>query len=91
MKKLILLWSFFGAFALSAQDYFPKNDGVKSKNTNFTAITNAKIHITPSESIENGTLLIQEGKVVNVGTNVVLPKNTVIIDIKGKSIYHTAF
>ncbi|MDA9970230.1 amidohydrolase family protein [Flavobacteriaceae bacterium] len=87
MKKLILLWSFFGAFALSAQDYFPKNDGVKSKNTNFTAITNAKIFITPSESIENGTLLIQEGKVVNVGTNVDLPKNTVIIDVKGKSIY----
>ena len=87
MKKLILLWSFFGAFALSAQDYFPKNDGVKSKNTNFTAITNAKIFITPSESIENGTLLIQEGKVINVGANVVLPKNTVIIDIKGKSIY----
>ncbi|MDB9874424.1 amidohydrolase family protein, partial [Flavobacteriaceae bacterium] len=58
-----------------------------SKNTNFTAITNAKIFITPSESIENGTLLIQEGKVVNVGTNVDLPKNTVIIDVKGKSIY----
>ena len=87
MKKLIFLWSFFGAFALSAQDYFPKNDGVKSKNTNFTAITNAKIHITPSESIENGTLLIQEGKVVNVGINVELPKNTVVIDVKGKSIY----
>ena len=87
MKKLILLWSFFGAFALSAQDYFPKNDGVKSKNTNFTAITNAKIFITPSESIENGTLLIQEGKVVNVGTNVDLPKNTVVIDVNGKSIY----
>ena len=46
-----------------------------------------KSFITPSESIENGTLLIQEGKVINVGANVVLPKNTVIIDIKGKSIY----
>ena len=88
MKKLIfLLWSFFGTFALSAQDYFPKNDGVKSKNTNFTAITNAKIFITPSESIENGTLLIQEGKVVNIGNSIELPENTIIIDIKGKSIY----
>jgi imidazolonepropionase-like amidohydrolase len=87
MKKLIILWSFFGAFTLFAQDYFPKNDGVKSKNTNFTAITNAKIFITPSESIENGTLLIQQGKVINVGTNIVLPKNTVIIDVNGKSVY----
>jgi imidazolonepropionase-like amidohydrolase len=87
MKKLIILWSFFGAFTLFAQDYFPKNDGVKSKNTNFTAITNAKIYITPSNSIENGTLLIQEGKVAGVGANVELPKNTVIIDVEGKSIY----
>ena len=87
MKKLIFLWSFFAVFSVCAQDYFPKNDGVKSKNINFTAITNAKIYITPSQSIENGTLLIQEGKVIKVGTNVELPKNTVLIDVKGKSIY----
>jgi len=58
MKKLIFLWSLFGVFSVFAQDYFPKNDGVKSKNTNFTAITNAKIFITPTQHIENGTLLI---------------------------------
>ena len=88
IKKLILLWSVFGVFILNAQEYFPKNDGVNSKNTNFTAITNAKIFITPSKSINEGTLLIQEGNVINVGNNCCeFPKNTVIIDLKGKSIY----
>ena len=40
-----LLWC--GASVL-AQDYFPENDGVKSKNNNYTAFTNAKIFVTPS-------------------------------------------
>jgi len=87
IKKLILLWSFFGVFTLFAQDYFPKNDGVKSKNTNFTAFTNATVFITPSKSINDGTLLIQDGNVINVGVNIILPKNTLIINLKGKSIY----
>ena len=87
IKKLILLWSVFGVFILNAQEYFPKNDGVNSKNTNFTAFTNAKIFITPSISINEGTLLIQDGNVINVGKTVAIPKNTVIIDLKGKSIY----
>ena len=87
IKKLILLWSVFGVFILNAQEYFPKNDGVNSKNTNFTAFTNAKIFITPSISINEGTLLIQDGNVINVGKTVAIPKNTVIIDLKDKSIY----
>ncbi|WP_343485830.1 amidohydrolase family protein [Allomuricauda sp. d1] len=73
--------------ALFAQDYFPENDGVKSKNNNYRAFTNAKIHITPTEIIDNGTLLIQNGKVVQVGRSVTIPENTVIEDLNGKSIY----
>ena len=46
-----------------------------------------KIFITPSKSINEGTLLIQDGNVINVGKTVAIPKNTVIIDLKGKSIY----
>ena len=86
-KNVLLFWSFFGLLSLSAQDYFPKNDGVKSKNTNFTAFINAKIFITPTNQIENGVLLIREGRVIQVGAEVKLPQNSVIIDLKGKSIY----
>ena len=86
-KKLLLLLSMFGILSLSAQDYFPKNDGVTSKNTNFTALINAKIYITPTYVVENGILLIQEGRVINVGQGIKLPENTVLIDLEGKSIY----
>jgi len=81
---LIILWC---GNALFAQDYFPENDGVKSKNNNYTAFTNAKIYVTPSQIIDGGTLLIQNGKVKQVGKTVTLPKNAVIVDVKGHSIY----
>ena len=74
-------------FTLLAQDYFPKNDGVVTKNTNYTAITNVKIYITPTQVIEKGTLLIKDGKVVASGTTVTIPKNSTIIDATGKNIY----
>jgi imidazolonepropionase-like amidohydrolase len=75
------------SFSLFAQDYFPSNSGVIANNSNYTAFTNATIHVSPTEVIENGTLLIKEGKVVRVGNAVNIPKNTTIVDLSGKTIY----
>ena len=85
LLALIILWC--SATTLWSQDYFPKNDGVKAENNNYTAFTNAKIYVTPTQIIENGTLLIQDGKVIQVGKSVALPANTVQLDLKGKFIY----
>ena len=71
----------------SAQDYFPKNDGVKEENNNYTAFTNATIYVTPTQSVTNGTLLIQNGKIVAVGKRVTIPENSVVVDLKGRHIY----
>ncbi|PVW13525.1 amidohydrolase family protein [Marixanthomonas spongiae] len=88
MRKttLLLLCCFFSSF-IFAQEYFPKNDGVKEQNNNYIALTNATLFITPTEKVKNGTLLIQQGKVVASGKSVVIPENSVIIDLKGKHIY----
>lgn len=88
MKKImfLLIVSLFSG-ALYAQEYFPKNDGVHQKNSNYTAFTNAKIFITPSEIVENATLLIQDKKVVAVGISVKIPNNSTIVDLKGNYIY----
>tara|TARA_R110002051_G_scaffold75877_2_gene138311 strand:- start:173918 stop:176848 length:2931 start_codon:yes stop_codon:yes gene_type:complete len=75
------------SFSLFAQDYFPSNSGVIANNSNYTAFTNATIHVSPTEIIENATLLIKEGKVIAVGNSVSIPKNTTSIDLSGKSIY----
>lgn len=88
MKMRLWVLAFLGCgTALFSQDYFPENGGVKSKNNNYTALTNAKIHVTPTQVIDRGTLLIQNGVVKQVGASVSLPQNTVQIDLKGYSIY----
>ena len=86
-KMYLVMLTFLCSISIYAQDYFPQNSGVSTSNTNYTAITNAKIFITPTQIIENGTLLIKDGKVVNSGASVVIPKNANIIDVSGKSIY----
>jgi imidazolonepropionase-like amidohydrolase len=85
----ILLLLFLTVFIpkINAQEYFPNNESVQNKNNNITAFTNAKIYITPTQIIENGTLLIQNGKVINARIAIQLPKNCVIINLDGKSIY----
>ncbi len=88
MKQIkLLLLGFLWAYIGHSQDYFPKNDGVKTKATNYTAITNAKLYITPTKVIDNGTLLIKDGFVVNSGKNIQIPENSEIIDAKGHSVY----
>ncbi|WP_335965940.1 amidohydrolase family protein [Galbibacter sp. PAP.153] len=85
--KLCILALFGCSLSLFSQEYFPQNDGVKTENSNYTAFKNAKIYVTPTNIIENGVLLVQNGKVAAVGSSVSIPENSVTIDLNGKSIY----
>lgn len=87
MKTFSLFAALLCSLVIKAQDYFPKNDGVDTTNDNYTAFTNAKIHITSNQIIENGTLLIKNGEIVSSGSAIAIPKNSVVIDVEGKSIY----
>ncbi len=77
----------FWCFSFYAQEYFPKNDGVKTTGANYTVFKNATIHPTPDSEIKNGTLLIYKGKIVAVGNSISIPQNSIIIDLEGKHIY----
>lgn len=87
MKKYLLALLCFSGLHLGAQEYFPKNDGVKAKNENHIALTNAMIQVSPDQVIKKGTLLIKNDRIIEVGKKVSLPKNAVVIDMKGKHIY----
>lgn len=86
-KNLLLLFLLILIPKVHAQDYFPNNETVQNRNQNFTAFTNATIYVTPNQIIKKGTLLIQNGKVVNVGTTIAIPKNTIVVNLEGKTIY----
>jgi len=86
-KNLLLLFLLVLIPKVHAQDYFPNNETVQNRNQNFTAFTNATIYVTPNQIIKKGTLLIQNGKVVSVGTTIAIPKNTIVVNLEGKTIY----
>lgn len=88
MKKILLLFLVSFQGYIFAQETFIVN-GTHHNINNYYAFTNATIYQDYQTIIENGTLLIYEGKVIEVGDSkkVKLPKNTVIYDLKGKFIY----
>ena len=80
MKKLNLIILLF-LFASLAVAQSPKG-----KNGTF-ALTNASIETVTKGVISNGTVVIDKGKIVAVGTDVQVPQGAVVIDCKGKWIY----
>ena len=86
MKPLHFILIAFVSFASHAQDYFPTNKGVKTENSKQIMLTGAIIHMNPLQKLDNGMLLIENGKVKAVGTALRIPKNAVVVDFKGKHI-----
>ncbi|MDG2475846.1 MAG: amidohydrolase family protein [Flavobacteriaceae bacterium] len=85
MKRLILLFILFTS-GLYSQDYFIVNDGVKTKNYEYNVLTNANIY-SSGGIINNASLIIKNGKILEIGQNLDLPENSVIHDLKGQYIY----
>lgn len=84
--RMLMLFLLVGS-SMMAQEYFPKNDGVKTTNTNAYLLTNATLYLKPGQVIQNGSLLIKEGKIAAVGSSVTAPANAVVMDLQGKSIF----
>ena len=81
MKRLALILLF--APLLLAQSVIMNNPGKKGT----FAIRNATIYPVTSAPIPNGTLVIANGVIAAVGTNVTIPANATIIDGTGLSVY----
>ena len=87
MRRIILsfLLLVIGASAF-AQETFPIN-GVRDVRTGVYAFTNATIVQNEKTTIEKGTLVVKQGKIVAVGATVEIPKEAIIVDCNGKFIY----
>ncbi len=87
MRKLLLGLALLVQTTVSAQTYFPKNDGVKTTPSVYQAFTNATIHLDATQTLEGATLLEKNGTVIAVGKNLNLPKNTTVHNLNGQHIY----
>ncbi|MEO0040744.1 MAG: hypothetical protein RL329_192, partial [Bacteroidota bacterium] len=87
MKKIltfaVLTLSLTG---LTAQTTFPIN-GVHDERDEVFALTGATIFKNYNTSVEDATLIIRNGRVENMGSNLKIPKDAVVFDLKGKTIY----
>ena len=84
MKKLtiILLW----IFSLISAQVGPAKE-LHRNPPRAWALTNATIHASPGKTIANGTVVMRDGMITSVGSDVKIPKQATIRDMEGKHIY----
>lgn len=71
---------------LQAQETYPAA-GVADPRSGYFAFTNATIVKDAQTTLQNATLVIKDGKIVSAGNNIAVPKEAVVVDLKGKYIY----
>jgi imidazolonepropionase-like amidohydrolase len=84
LKKNWLALFVLISIKLSAQ-VKPEN-GVAPSKPEFIAFVHATIYVSPSQKIEDGTLLIQGDKVISVGSKIKIPSSAVLVDCTNKVI-----
>lgn len=83
MKQLITLFAFLFFLEVSAQEtVYPA-----PKQTQATAITGATVHVGNGQVLNNATVVMVDGKITAVGTNVTVPSGAQIIRADGKHVY----
>ncbi|MEQ9301782.1 MAG: amidohydrolase family protein [Cyclobacteriaceae bacterium] len=85
-KQLLTVVLLLFAWGSRAQETRTPND-VLDKRARAYAFTNATIMVDYQTKIENATLLIRDGKVIQTGTNVTVPAGYTVVDLAGKYIY----
>jgi imidazolonepropionase-like amidohydrolase len=85
-RSLFLFVFVLVSAAAVAQPTFPFN-GVNNEKPIYTAFTNANIFTDYQTLLTNATLLVKDDKIEAIGTNITLPKGTIVYNLKGKYIY----
>ena len=83
MKKILLyLTSLFSLTASSQETVYPT-----PKQTGTTVITNATIHVGNGQVMEKASIVITDGKITSVGTNITAPAGATTVNADGKHVY----
>lgn len=69
-----------------AQETFPVN-GIANKVHTTYAFTNATVFVDYKRKIDKATLIIKDDVILECGISATIPKDAVVIDLKGKFIY----
>lgn len=86
MKKSLLLFFCFCSVYLNAQETHPVN-GPHNQLPRYDVFIKATVVTDYQTILTNATLIIKDGKVEQVGTNIAIPKNALVHDMRGRWIY----
>jgi imidazolonepropionase-like amidohydrolase len=87
MRQTLISFIFLVATILAnAQTGFPVN-GVADPRSSTVAFTNATIAKDSRTTLSNAIMVVKDGRIQAVGTNVPIPNEATVIDCQGKFIY----
>lgn len=88
MRKLFILLTAFCFInsSIYSQTTFPVNGAPNQIHSTY-AFTNCTLHIDVYNTLQNATLVIRDGVIINAGEKIELPKEAITVDLKGKHIY----
>ncbi|HOW09287.1 MAG TPA: amidohydrolase family protein [Bacteroidales bacterium] len=87
MRKILLLLLFLLPISVYGQkDNFPVT-GVSDSRPGTYGFKNARIVVDYLTTIDNADMLVSEGRITEIGKNIVFPAGTIVIDLTGLTVY----
>jgi imidazolonepropionase-like amidohydrolase len=87
MQKLFYLLLLILPLNLSAQQDNAPVIGVSDKRVDVYGLRNARVIVDYQTTLEKTDILISNGRIEAIGTNLVFPGGTIIYDLTGKTVY----
>jgi len=79
-------WAMLGDVAVAAESTTPPA-GLRQNDPHVHALVGAKIVVAPGKVIEQGTLVIRDGVITEIGADVETPPDARVWDVSGKTLY----
>jgi imidazolonepropionase-like amidohydrolase len=87
MRKTLFLLFLLLSIRIQAQQDDAPVIGVSDKRVEVYGLKNARVVVDYQTTLENADILISNGRIENIGSNMTFPKGTIILDLTGKTVY----
>jgi imidazolonepropionase-like amidohydrolase len=83
----VLLLVPFGSAGRAASASTTPLEGLRDATPRVHALVGARVVLSPTESIENGTVVIRDGVIESVGPGSGAPADARVWDVRGRTVY----
>ena len=61
-------------------------DGLQKNPPSVWALTGGTVHIKPGTILEDATIIIRDGLIENVGSDIAIPKDATVLNMSGRTM-----